>query len=106
MAQQSIRFSVIGLNHIHIYGQTNLLLRAPLYTQVVSNPASVYFTSTHHAVLVTVTGDLLAVTGVRPDGAHFDEFTVNKPFWIYLPLILKSASSAAVQMVPGRGPCR
>ena len=28
MAQPTIRFSVIGLNHGHIYGQVNLLLRA------------------------------------------------------------------------------
>jgi len=28
MAQPTIRFSVIGLNHNHIYSQVNLLLRA------------------------------------------------------------------------------
>ena len=28
MSQPTIRFSVIGLNHNHIYGQVNLLLRA------------------------------------------------------------------------------
>src|SRR4051812_43747494 len=28
MAQPTIRFSVIGINHNHIYGQVNLLLRA------------------------------------------------------------------------------
>ena len=27
-ANPSLRFSVIGINHEHIYGQTNLLLRA------------------------------------------------------------------------------
>jgi 3',5'-cyclic AMP phosphodiesterase CpdA len=35
---------------------------APLYPQVISNPASVYFTSTYHSVLVTVTRSLLSVT--------------------------------------------
>src|SRR4051812_2748042 len=28
MAQPPVRFSVIGINHNHIYGQVNLLLRA------------------------------------------------------------------------------
>ena len=27
-SQPAIRFAAIGLNHAHIYGQTNLLLRA------------------------------------------------------------------------------
>jgi 3',5'-cyclic AMP phosphodiesterase CpdA len=77
---------------------------APLYPQVNSNPASVYFTSTHHSVLVNVIGSTLSVSGVRSDGAHFDEFTLSKPFWVYLPVVIKQAPIAGnLELGRGRG---
>ena len=51
---------------------------APLYRQVLTDPASAYFTSTLHSVLVNVDGLQLNLTGVRADGARFDEFTLKK----------------------------
>jgi hypothetical protein len=67
---------------------------APLYSQVNSNPASVYFTSTHHSVQVTVTESSLMVVGVRSDGVRFDEFTLEKPVSFYLPVVVKQPSLA------------
>jgi acid phosphatase type 7 len=63
---------------------------APLYAKGQPEPASVYFTSTYHSVQVSVTGMTLAVTGVRPDGVRFDEFTLDKrrPRQ-YLPVVVK-----------------
>ena len=62
---------------------------ATLYPQVLPNPASVYFTSTHHSVLVNVNGPTLSVSGVRSDGARFDEFSLHKSR-LYLPLMLSA----------------
>ena len=61
---------------------------APLYPKLNPQPASIYFTSTHHSVLVNVTGSMLSVAGVRSDGAHSDEFVLYKSRW-YLPLVLR-----------------
>jgi hypothetical protein len=61
---------------------------APLYSQVYSSSASVYFTSTHHSVLVNVSGPVLSFAGVRSDGVRFDECVLYK-LWYYLPLVLK-----------------
>lgn len=52
---------------------------APLYTRQHDNPYSAYFTSTHHAVSVTVAGEVLSALGVRPDGRPFDPFTLTQP---------------------------
>jgi len=63
---------------------------APLYSQSYTNPASVYFTSTYHSVLVSVTGSLLVVSAVRADGIRFDEFTLDRMrFRCYLPIVLR-----------------
>lgn len=90
---------------------------APLYTQVNPNPASLYFTSTYHSVLVTVTGSLLTGTAVRSDGVAFDRFSlvkaeVVKP-QVYLPLVIKPSLAIESWMEPGarphyprRRPCR
>lgn len=52
---------------------------APLYGAQNDNPYSAYFTSTHHAVSVTVQGDILSAMGTRPDGRAFDPFTLTQP---------------------------
>ena len=62
---------------------------APPYSNLNPQPASVYFTSAHHSVLVNVTGPTLSVAGVRADGARFDEFVLHR-LWCYLPLVLKT----------------
>jgi hypothetical protein len=67
---------------------------APLYSQMNSNPASVYFTSTHHSVQVTVTESSLMVAGVRSDGVRFDEFTLETLVSFYLPVVVKQPSLA------------
>ena len=78
---------------------------APLYTQVNSNPASVYFTSTYHSVLVTVTESLLSVTGVRSDGVAFDRFSLFKTEF-YLPMVIKSSPVVQSRIELGaRLPC-
>ena len=85
---------------------------APLYTKVNSNPASVYFTSTYHSVLVTVTGSRLTGTAVRSDGVAFDGFSLVKP-QVYLPLVIKPSLATDSRIEPGarphyprRRPCR
>jgi len=62
---------------------------APLYGQTNPHPYSVYFTSTHHCVSVTVDGGLLTSVGVRPDGVPFDAFTLRKEYGVYLPLVVR-----------------
>jgi hypothetical protein len=52
---------------------------APLYERQNDNPYSVYFTSTHHAVSVTVQGDRLWARGIKPDGRTFDPLTLTQP---------------------------
>jgi predicted phosphodiesterase len=78
---------------------------APLSTQVNSNPASVYFTSTYHSVLVTVTGSLLAGTAVRSDGVAFDRFSLFKADFVkarvYLPMVFKQGLAAESRIGPG-----
>jgi 3',5'-cyclic AMP phosphodiesterase CpdA len=51
---------------------------APLYPKTLTDPASAYFTSTHHAVWVTVNGLRLNLAGVQTDGVRFDEFALKK----------------------------
>lgn len=54
------------------------------------NPASVYFSSTYHSVLVSVTDSLIGVAGVQRDGTRFDEFTLRKyRHRHYIPFVLK-----------------
>jgi predicted phosphodiesterase len=62
---------------------------APLSALSNPNPASIYFASTYHSVLVTVTQSLLSVTAIRSDGVPLDRFDVRKPFRYYLPFVLK-----------------
>ena len=52
---------------------------APLYSRQNDNPYSVYFTSTHHAVSVTVQGEVLSALGICRDGRTFDPFTLTQP---------------------------
>ncbi len=79
---------------------------APLYTKVNSNPASVYFTSTYHSVLVTVTGSLLTATAVRSDGVAFDGFTLPLTEF-YLPMVIKQSPVVQSRIELGtRLPCR
>jgi hypothetical protein len=61
---------------------------APLGFKAKSNPASVYFTNTYHAVLISATDSLLTIAGVRPDGLRFDEFTLRK-YRYFLPIVIK-----------------
>lgn len=66
---------------------------APLYGQTNPNPYSVYFTSTHHCVYITVNSMSLSSVGVQPEGVQFDSFTVYKHLQgdhtVYLPLTLR-----------------
>lgn len=63
---------------------------APLYEPTTENSASVYFTTTTHAVLVNVAGPRLTVSALRPDGVIFDTFTLQAlSRYTYLPVILK-----------------
>ena len=85
---------------------------APLYARVNSNPASVYFTSTYHSVLVTVMGSMLHATAVRSDGVAFDGFSLVKTD-VYLPMVIKPSLVAENRIEPGarphspwRRPCR
>jgi len=63
---------------------------APLGFKAKSNPASVYFTNTYHAVLISATDSLLTIAGVRPDGLRFDEFTLRK-YRYFLPIVIKKS---------------
>jgi hypothetical protein len=49
---------------------------APLYPEAHDNPASVYFTSVHHFVRITLSGDTLYGVAIKPDGTEFDPFTI------------------------------
>lgn len=63
---------------------------APLYEPATENSASVYFTTTTHAVLVNIAGPRLTVSALRPDGVVFDEFVLQRlTGFAYLPPILK-----------------
>jgi predicted phosphodiesterase len=61
---------------------------APLYGKENSNPASVCFTSTYHAVSISATDSLLTIAGVRPDGLRFDESTLYK-LHHFMPIVIK-----------------
>jgi len=52
---------------------------APLYSRQNDNPHSVYFSSTYHAVSVTVEGEVLSAVSIRPDARTFDPFTLTQP---------------------------
>ncbi len=66
---------------------------ASLY-EVDPQPFSAYAESTHHTVLVNITGCLLHLQAIRPDGTVFDSTTLAKPCFpldkhFFLPVIWK-----------------
>ncbi len=62
---------------------------APLYEQENSNPYSVYFSSVHHGVSISINDRTLSGVGVQADGTQFDAFTLRKPVMVYLPLLVQ-----------------
>ena len=81
---------------------------APLGGQANANPYAAYFTSTYHCVSVTVDGWALTGAAIRPDGVHFDSFTITATAnRTYLPLVLRSSEKLwEVQACVGRNGTR